>query len=938
MSVNYKDTLNLPKTDFPMKADLPLREPDRLKKWDTDGIYNQILDARKSSPSFILHDGPPFANGDAHMGHALNMTLKDIVLKYRNMAGYHSPFVPGWDCHGLPIEFKVTKELGPKARTMTPAQIRSQCDAMARKYIGIQREQFKRLGVFGEWENPYLTIDPRYEAEVIRLFADLVEKNLVYQSKKPVYWSTGAQTALAEAEVEYQNHSTPAIDVTFEVENPQALGSALPSAAKTCLVIWTTTPWTLPSNLAIAASPSINYDVLTDGQTNLIVASALSSRVLSVLEGKGFKVGATVSGKELLQLTYKHSFVNRTGCPILDGSDFITTDTGTGLVHIAPGHGKDDYNVGRHLGILSPVDDDGKFTAECGVPELVGQYVFAANPFIIENILKPKGVLLHVENYEHTYPHCWRSKTPIIFRSVEQWFIDIEKSGLREKSLQSIKSVKWVPDWGQNRITGAVESRGDWCISRQRTWGIPLPAFYRKETREAVLKPALIRKLADLVEKEGTNVWFEKSAEDLGRALGIESPETLTKTNDTIDVWIDSGSSHRAVAKTHPHIAFPVDLYLEGSDQHRGWFQSSLLTSVATTGHAPYKAVVTNGFVIDGDKLKKDNVKEKLSKSKQGGYEKPTDLMSFVNKYGADILRLWVASENYQNDVPWSEEIFKHVSDSYRRIRNTFRILHANLYDFNPATDRVDLKSGSTAPLLDRWIASRLQGLIADCIAAYEAYEFHRVYHLINNFCTVELSSLYVDITKDRMYCDAPETLRRRATQTVMHDTLCALARLLAPIMPYTCDEIWSFCQPNESSVHIQLMPQANAALRDTALEERFAELLKVREIAAVELEKARQSKLIGKSIEARVVLELPTTLFESLKGQEEFLTEWMIVSQVELKSGDSIKATVVTPLGKKCARSWKWDETVGTDPEFPDISRRDAEAVRAALAGKKGA
>lgn len=930
MPVNYKDTLNLPKTEFPMKADLPKREPGFLERWNQEKIYDQLLSSRPNAPKFILHDGPPFANGDAHMGHALNMTLKDIVLKSKNMAGFSCPFVPGWDCHGLPIEFKVTKDLGNKARTMSVAEIRGACDTYARKYIDLQREQFKRLGVFGEWDNPYLTIDPRYEAEVLRTFADLVDQDMIYASQKPVLWSTGAQTALAEAEVEYLDHQTPAIYVKFPTPNAAAALGLEVQLGKlpVSLMIWTTTPWTLPANLAIAARSDIDYAVLSNGQEAIIVAKALAEKIISLEPSKKFAQIAQVEGKSLEKIgKAKHPFLEGRESVILFGDHFVTTETGTGLVHIAPGHGKDDYDIGKHLGVLSPVNDYGKFTEDVGIDWLVGQYVFNANREIIDKLLIPAHVLYHEEIFEHTYPHCWRSKTPIVFRAVEQWFIKIDGSGLKEKALAAIKSAKWVPDWGQNRISGAVESRGDWCISRQRTWGIPLPAFYDADDK-GILNASAIRKLADRVEKEGTNVWFSTPSEQLAQELGLPNAQTLTKKNDTIDVWIDSGSSHRAVEKTHPEIKFPVDMYLEGSDQHRGWFQSSLLLSVATTGQAPYKEVLTNGFVVDLDG-------KKLSKSGTG-YQKPIDMMSMINLYGADILRLWVASENYQNDVPWSEEIFKHVSGTYRTIRNTLRILHANLYDYDPAKDSLETVFGQIAQEdsdfieLDRYLLSKLQGLIADCRKAYAEYEFHKVYHLVNSFCTIELSSLYVDITKDRMYCDIPHSPRRRATQTVMHEILKAVTLLIAPIMPYTSEEMWGYI--GTGSIHLALFPEVRTDLVDTTLEEQFALRLKIREKIATELEKLRAAKTIGKAIDAWVEYK-PADESESnlLDGKEDAFAEFIIVSDFKILPADapeSIKVTAAAQVAQKCARSWKYDRSVGSNPKYPDLTARDAEAV----------
>ena len=906
-TIVYKDTLNLPKTDFPMKAGLVQREPEFLARWEKDRLYEKIQTSRKGKAKFILHDGPPFANGDVHMGTALNKILKDFIVKFKTMTGHHAPYVPGWDCHGLPIEFKVVKN----DKNLTPLQVRQKSEEFARKYIDIQRQQFKRLGVLGDWENPYLTLDKKYEASILRVFAGIVGRGLVYRSKKPVYWSTGAQTALAEAEVEYVEKSSPAIFVKFE---------AVGMSPRTSVVIWTTTPWTLPANLAVAVHPKLPYSVYTVGGERVILCDSLPAATYERLKAEKIPNSGIENGA-LLKLKLKHPFLDRE-VPVLAG-DFVASDTGTGCVHIAPGHGQDDYNLAKHLGLLSPVDDMGKFTAECGVPEFVGKYVFDANADVLA-LLRAKGVLVAEDTIQHTYPHCWRSKTPVIFRAVEQWFIKVD--AIKPEALKAIDSVQWIPDWGKNRIRSTVESRSDWCISRQRSWGVPIPIFYKADG-EAILDQKVVEKVADLVEKHGTNIWFEKSADELAREVGL--PSGLVKRNDTLDVWIDSGTSHEAVLKIHPELQFPADVYLEGSDQHRGWFQSSLLTSVAVNGgKAPYKAVITNGFLMDLDG-------KKISKS--SSYEKPKDSEAFVGKHGADIVRLWVASENYQNDVPLSEEIFSHVSDTYRSIRNTLRILLANLSDFDPAKDRVDLSPvpAFDALSLDRWMLSRLQNLVRESREAYEKYEFHKVYHAVNAFCAVEISSLYVDITKDRLYCDEPSSRRRRATQTVMHAMVDAMTRLLAPILSFTAEEAWGFLNRSGESVHLQMMPGVDESRADAALEERFNGLLKWRAMVAGELEKARQAKTIGKSIEAGVVLHVAEKELAAWRGAEEHLAEFFIVSQIELLAGAELRAGVVSPRGKKCARSWRWDETVGSNAEFPDLCARDAAAVRVFLSKK---
>ncbi|MDB4271788.1 isoleucine--tRNA ligase, partial [Akkermansiaceae bacterium] len=698
---SYKDTLFLPKTDFPMKGNLTVREPARLEKWNSEGLYARIIAKRKAegAPRFLLHDGPPFANGDVHMGTGLNKVLKDFVIKSKTMAGFEAPYIPGWDCHGLPIEFKVMQD--EDARDVEPAEIRRRCETFARGWIDTQRESFKRLGVFGDWENPYLTLNPDYEANIIRTFAALIDKDCVYQSQKPVQWSYGAKTALAEAEVEYADKKSTAVFVPFAMTGEKWAGFDI--------AIWTTTPWTLPANLGIAVNERFVYVAgeFTNGEATrkLIVARELLG---TVEEKTGWTPSSDlqeIKGAELENLDAQHPFLDRTSKILL--ANFVTAESGTGAVHIAPGHGADDYTVGQQYGlaVLSPVDDDGKFTEECGVPELVGQHVFKANARVVE-ILEEKGSLLGQETYAHSYPHCWRSKTPIIFRAVEQFFISIDK--LRDKALSEIDETEWLPKWGRNRIYGTVESRPDWCISRQRTWGVPLPVFFTAEG-EPIVSADLARKIADLIEKEGTNVWFEKSDEELATLFDL--PAGSTKCRDTLDVWIDSGSSHVAVLDAHPELSAPADLYLEATDQHRGWFQSSLMLSVGVRDKAPYKTVLTHGFVVDTETGKKTS---KSDAKKKG---KPTDAAHFYNKYGSDILRLWVSSVDWQSEVPFSEALFTQVSQPYRQLRNTFKILLGNMRD-EKVSEPAEL------PLIDQWIMERLQVVIQEITDAYEKYDF----------------------------------------------------------------------------------------------------------------------------------------------------------------------------------------------------------------------
>src|SRR6266487_1477830 len=844
MSQNYKDTLNLPRTDFPMKANLPAREPEMLKQWEETHLYRQIQKSREGRELFVLHDGPPFANGDVHMGTALNKVLKDFVVKSQTMLGKRAPYVPGWDCHGLPIEYKVVKE----SRALSPLEVRKKSEAFARKFINIQREQFKRLGVFGDWEHPYLTMDPKYEAEILRAFAVFVEEGLVYQAQKPVFWSTGAQTALAEAEVEYQERDDTTAYVRFPLSADQVAKIGLPTDKPVSVAIWTTTPWTLPANLAIAVDPNAEYEILGNEKERVIVARKLRDQFIQQTDFGASEESTFRLGKQLVGLQAQHPFLDRKS--IILSADFVTMDSGTGLVHIAPGHGEDDYWLGRANGleILSPVDDHGRFTDEAGLPNLTGKYVFDANKDII-SLLRERGMLLGVQNFHHSYPYCWRSKTPIIFRNVEQFFIRIDE--LRGRALNAIHNeVKWIPAWGENRIAGTVESRPDWVISRQRSWGVPLPVFYSADGK-VILDAKIIRKLADLVAQRGSNIWFELDDAALGRELGL--PLGTTKGNDTIDVWIDSGVSHKAVCALHPELRDPADMYLEATDQHRGWFQSSLMTSVALNNRAPYKICVTHGFVVDLDG-------KKISKS--GTYDKPVNAGHFVDKHGADLVRLWASSIDYTDDVPFSGEMFSRLGDTYRRIRNTLRILLGNLYDFSvagvgdpgrPASPR---HVGATT-LIDRWILERLNDVIRDCRSAYEEFAFHKVYHTLNQFCAVDLSSLYIDITKDRMYCDAPDSPRRRATQTVMHEIFGALCRLLAPVLAFTAEEAWRHStggptsrddagQPGSSravgtttSVHLQEFPQPQD--RYDKANAQVTELLRLRGIIAQAIERARQ-------------------------------------------------------------------------------------------------
>ena len=906
MNKNYKETLNLPRTDFPMKANLAVREPELLKMWEETRLYQQIQKSRADRPLFVLHDGPPFANGDVHMGTALNKILKDFVVKSQTMLGKRAPYIPGWDCHGLPIEYKVVKE----SRGLSPLEVRRKSEAFARKFVDIQREQFKRLGVFGDWENPYLTMDPKYEAEILRAFAVFVEKGLVYQSKKPVFWSTGAQTALAEAEVEYQERDDTAVYVKFPIVSGELAG-------KGSIAIWTTTPWTLPANLAIAVDPKEIY-VVQEFQ-NVGGASASRTETLLLADKRvpqfcastGFDpVGEPLQsfpGSKIDKIKAQHPFLDRQSIVLTAG--FVTMDTGTGAVHIAPGHGEDDYSLGKQngLSILSPVDDHGRFTDGAGLPELVGKYVFDANIDIV-NLLRKRGMLLGEQNFHHSYPYCWRSKTPIIFRAVDQFFIRID--ALRDKALAAVNTVEWIPSWGKNRISGTVESRPDWVISRQRSWGVPLPVFY-SHSGEVILDAKIIRKLADLVAQRGSNIWFE--LEDVDLAKKLELPEGTTHRNDTIDVWIDSGVSHKAVCALHPGLRDPADVYLEATDQHRGWFQSSLMTSVALNNRAPYKICVTHGFVVDLDG-------KKISKSST--YEKPVNASHFVGEHGADLVRLWASSIDYTDDVPFSEEMFTRLGDTYRRVRNTLRILLGNLYDFESGKQESRKRD---LTLIDRWILERLDHVVTDCQSAYGAFEFYKVYHALNQFCAVDLSSLYVDITKDRMYCDAPDSPRRRATQKGMHQIFEALCRLLAQILVFTAEEAWRHSAAG-GSIHLQELPQPQDRYDEASTQ--IVELLRLRGVIGQAIERARQEKLIGNALEAAVVLHSDSDVTTKIDKEE--LEEFFILSDLTIHQAKAASASVTKTSYRKCARCWRHRPTVGASKAYPDLCDRCAAVVEA--------
>ncbi len=893
---SYKSSIFLPDTSFPMRGDLTTKEPARLEQWEAQKLYSQICQRRKAqgAPSFILHDGPPFANGDVHMGTALNKTLKDLIVKSKTMAGFYAPFIPGWDCHGLPIEAKVVKQ----EQGLEPAEIRRRCAEFAKGFIDTQRSSFRRLGIFGDWMNPYITMQPAYEANILRVFSRLVEQGAVYQSMKPVQWSYAHKTALAEAEVEYMEDTSTSIFVAFPMREPvQGISCEM--------VIWTTTPWTLPSNLGIALHPEFTY-VVARYKKEGVAETRNFILVRELMEAFSARSGwqveeelAQFQGSALDQAKAQHPFLDRDSLVIM--GNFVTTETGSGAVHIAPGHGADDYKVGmdNKLGVLSPVDDDGCYTAECGLPEMVGKHVFESNEAII-SLLESSGRMLAREEFTHQYPHCWRSKTPIIFRAVKQFFISMER--LRPTALKEIDKTQWLPAWGHNRIASTVEARPDWCISRQRTWGVPLPVFFDAEDKP-LLDAALINKLADVVEREGSNIWFEWSDEQLFSAIGLDTtPGVWKRGKDTLDVWIDSGCSHVGVLETHPELHAPADLYLEATDQHRGWFQSSLMLSCAWRDVAPYKAVMTHGFVVNQDR-------SKISKSAQGTSGKPTDAHYFYNKYGSDIVRLWVSSVDWQNEVPFGEKLFQQVTDPYRRLRNTLRILLANLKGYDIAAE-VAADIPELAPL-DAWILERLDALNADVRAGYEAYDFRKVFSAVNQFCTNELSALYIDITKDSLYCDAADSHRRQSKQFAMARLFDGLVKLLAPILVYTCEEAWEHAGM-EGSIHLQDFPAP--CMKEQRFSPIFDRLLQIKGCIQVAIEAQVKAKAFSKNNEAVVALCLPEeedAAVVALLEDADFVKEFFIIAGMTLSRGAELSATASKTAHECCPRCRRYEPLI---------------------------
>ncbi len=930
---DYKDTLNLPKTKFSMRAHLNKLEPRLLKKWEETGLYQRMRQEFKDRPLFILHDGPPYANGHIHMGTALNKVLKDFIVKSRQMMGFNCPYVPGWDCHGLPIEHKVDQELEGKKKEMSPLEIRQRCRTYAEKFMHIQRQEFKRLGILGEWDKPYLTMDFKYQATIVREFGKFLLSGNVYRRKKPVYWCPQCQTALAEAEVEYADERSPSIFVKFKLITDITDKYPVLKDKDVYLVIWTTTPWTLPANLAIALNPEAEYVAVAAQNEVYILAARLLHLCMSDFGIKNYEVLTEIVPQDLEKKECQHPFVDRKSLIIL--ADYITLDTGTGCVHIAPGHGEEDYESGLKYGldVYAPVDASGRFTED--IPFFAGEFVFTANAKIIEK-LKEVNALLHLSEITHSYPHCWRCKKPIIFRATEQWFISVEKNNLRQKALEAIEKVKWIPSWGKNRIRSMVEVRPDWCISRQRVWGVPITVFYCERCGEILKDEAIIEHVAQIIEKEGADAWFKYDAKELlpeGTSCPVCRGTTFRKEMDILDVWFDSGVSHVAVLEKSPYwqdLRWPADLYLEGSDQHRGWFQSSLLTAVGTRERPPYEAVLTHGFVVDGQG-------RKMSKS-LGNVIYPEEI---IKQYGAEILRLWVAASNYQDDIHLSQDILKQLVEAYRRIRNTTRFLIGNLYDFDPKTDFVPYAERVE---IDRWAAHRLQWLIKRLRQAYERYQFHLIYHSLHSFCVNDLSAFYLDVLKDRLYTSAPKSKERRAAQSTLWEILEVIVRFMAPVLSFTAEELWehlSAWTPRKESVFLSTLPEPRSEYEDEALAERWERLLAVRKEVTRALELARQSKEIGHSLDAEVLIAAPKKLKKFLKEYEKELATIFIVSHcqvVDELGNDALAAEEIEGLKvlvraypyPKCERCWKRSPEVGKNEKYPELCARCVEVMEA--------
>ena len=935
--MDYRDTLNLPKTRFKMKANLNQKEPMYLKRWEKEDLYGMLQDHAENRPLYVLHDGPPYANGHIHLGTAFNKILKDIILKSRRMAGFNAPYIPGWDCHGLPIEHNVDQDLGEKKNTIPKVAKRGACRKYAGKWIKTQKGEFKRLGVLGDWDNPYLTMNYDYQATIAAEFNKFLLSGSVIRNKKPVYWCSTCTTALAEAEVEYYDHRSPSIYVKFPLVGD--FSDVDPSLAgdKVSVVIWTTTPWTLPANLAVAFHPDFEYAAVKVGEETLILAKEMVESVMEEMEIKDYQVAGTFSARSLEKRKCRHPFLDRDSLFVL--ANYVTLEAGTGYVHTAPGHGADDYLTGLRydLDILSPVDNEGRYTEEAG--QYAGQQVPAVNKQINADMAE-SGALLHEDSLEHSYPHCWRCKKPVMYRATPQWFISMEENDLQKKAIAEIDNVEWTPSWGKQRIASMVENRPDWCLSRQRTWGVPITVVSCVACGEVVKSDTLVAKVDELFRKEGADAWFSHELSEFlpeGHKCEKCGAAEFEKEEDILDVWFDSGSSHAAVCEAREELRAPADLYLEGSDQHRGWFQSSLLTSVGTRGHAPYKGVLTHGYVVDGKG-------KKMSKS-IGNVVAPSEV---IEKFGAEILRLWVSSEDYRDDVKVSDEILKQVADSYRKIRNTIRYMLGNLTDFDPAVHGVDF---AELEEIDRFALGKFEELRDKITTAYERYEFHPIHQALNYFCGTTMSAFYLDILKDRLYCSGTDSKLRRSAQTVLHEILGGLLQLMSPVLTFTTAEAWEHFKnldaaaPLKESIFFTEFPEAKPERRDTVQEKHWEKLITVRSEITKALEAARREKIIGHPLEAEVALVVKGEWADFIKASLEQVKDVCIISVLTVcedendfpdlvfQTGEDIPELAVAvhaAKGDKCERCWTRDTFVGTNAEHPQLCERCLAVVNA--------
>ena len=895
-----------------MRAGLPKSEPVTLQKWEDNDVYNKLMELNEGKPLYVLHDGPPYANGDIHLGHALNKILKDFIVRQKNMSGFKSPFVPGWDTHGLPTELKARAKAGiGSSADISVLELRKMCEEFVTGYINDQRDQFKRLGVIGEWDNPYITLKHEFEAEQIKVFAEMASKGYIYKGLKTVYWCPECKTALAEAEIEYAEDPCHSIYVKFKVTDDLGKFEAMGiDPSKVFFVIWTTTTWTLPANVAICVGPRYEYSIIKAGDEYYVMATELYKSALEAAEITDYEVVGTIKGSELEYMKTAHPFIDRESLIIV--GEHVTLESGTGCVHTAPGHGVDDYNVCLNypeIPVICPVNADGVLTEEAG--QFAGLTTDEANKKIAI-YLDETNALFALQKIIHQYPHCWRCKSPILFRATDQWFCSVED--FKDKAIDAINTVEWVPAWGKERITSMLRDRKDWCISRQRKWGVPIPIFYCADCGEPYVNKEAMLAVADLFEKEGSNAWFEKDASEI-IPEGTKCPKCgcsdFEKEKDIMDVWFDSGSSHTSVVKRRPYLKFPADMYLEGNDQYRGWFQSSLLTSVATDGVAPYKTVLTHGMILDMER-------RKMSKSLGNGIS-PQEV---IEQYGADVLRLWVASSDYQSDINISREILKQMSESYRKIRNTARYILGNISDFNPDTDMVPADKLTN---LDKWAVKTLNNLIEKVKAAYDKYEFHQVYHSIHNFCVVDMSNFYLDVLKDRLYTEKKDSVERRSAQTAIYLILDAMTRMLAPILAYTSDEIWSYMphKSSDNSEHVifNSMPEITEVSVDDSFMADWDKIHELRDDAKKEIEVLVKNKTIKGSLESKVTLEASGDYLEFLNKVKDEIKPALIVSEVEIKEGDGeLKITVEKAEGEKCERCWSISRTVGLNQAHPTL------------------